>query len=146
MRQPIEALEKPFLGVEDWGFVMHGAPGTFSVEYERKAMPDFGALEYAYQSLALPPMDWTGPGIPVHSQGVAVTQPSQAYHIQSLPQYDLWLSAGAYYNQPLTDDKGNFIVEEPGHEIPPSVYRNQPATHVIDAQFWENNPFPDRRI
>lgn len=136
---------KPELGATDFG-LYDGAHEPFHIAYERKRMPDFGALEYAYIGLALPPQPVMGAGVGVSKQGVNITQPEQAYVLQSVPTNTLWLMAGAMYNQPLTDDAGNFIEQVPNIGTPPSVFRNVPTTHWVDAEMWNNNPFPDRRL
>jgi len=141
----IEATRKPELGTQDFGF-REGPPEPFHIVYERKRMPDYGALEYAYIGLALPPQPIMGAGVAVSHQGVNITQPEQAYVTQNVTANTLWLSAGAMYNQQLTDDAGNFIEEIPNVGTPPSVFRNVVATHWVDAEMWANNPFPDRRL
>jgi len=145
MKTGDEATHKPEFGSNDFGF-HRGPPEPFHVAYERKRMPDFGALEYAYMGLQLRPDAICGAGAGVRLQGVNITQPEQAYVVQGVPENTLWLSAGAMYNQPLTDDAGNFVEQATGFGIPPSVYRNVPATHWIDNEVATNNPFPDRRI
>lgn len=141
--QGIDAVHKPQI---TQGFGLYGGPPEpFHIAYERKRMPDFGALEYAYIGLALPDQPIMGAGVAVAHQGVNITQAEQAYVLQSVPTNTLWLSAGAMYNQPLTED-GNFIEQVPNVGTPPSVFRNVPATHWVDAELWNNNPFPDRRL
>jgi hypothetical protein len=136
---------KPHLSPEALGFKTAFVE-PFSIQYERKQMPDFGALEYAYTGLAEPFYPALGTGIPFRRMPVEPYQPPQAYVLQGVTQVGLWLEAGAMYNQPLTDENGLPIEYVPAGGIPDAVSRNVPAQLPTDKSYLANTPFPDTRI
>lgn len=103
-------------------------PGTFHIVYERKAQPDFGALEYAYESLALPPMPPMGAGVgwsrPMVEAYPRTDQLSVAHTVlpAGIPQ-----TAGFIYGQPMIDANGAPAIEDMAFVVPDSVLAiNQP--------------------
>jgi hypothetical protein len=138
-------VDKPHLDPATLGFKTAFVE-PYSVQYERKQMPDFGALEYAYTGLAEPFYPALGTGIPFERKPIDPYQPAQAYVLQGVPQVGLWLEAGAMYNQPLTDENGYPIEDVPSQGVPPMVRRNIPASHWSQGEMETNTAFPDRRV
>lgn len=138
--------KKPELGPNNFGFVETGFVEPFHIVYERKQMPDFGALEYAYESLALPPMPPVGAGTAVARLPIQPMQPPQAYSVLSVVTNGIWLEGGAYYNQPLVDENGNPIPMVPAEPFPLATKNGLPGQTLIDQAFVQNNPHPFRRL
>lgn len=137
--------DKPHLDPEKLGFKTSFSE-PFSIQYERRAMPDFGALEYAYTGLAEPFYPALGTGVPFGRKPIDPYQPAQAYQFQGVPTVGLWLEAGYMYNQALTDPQGTpFDYAAPG-ALPPQVAMNQPVDRFSEDTVVMNAAYPDRRL
>lgn len=103
-------------------------PGTFHIVYERKAQPDFGALEYAYESLALPPMPPMGPGVGWVSPMVeAYPRKPQSYVAETVLPAGIPQTAGFVYGQPMIGENGAPVIEDMLFVMPDSMLAiNQP--------------------
>ncbi len=99
--------KKPLIIPDNVGFDEN--EGTFSIVYERKAQPDFGALEYALESLALPPMPVLGAGTGyVRTMVDSYPATRQLVATQNVVTAGVPLVAGYVYGQPLLDVDGNY--------------------------------------
>lgn len=76
------------------------APSLFGLVWERKRQPSPGAMQYAYESLALAPTTPIGAGVAVR-RPLAVDQGEQLYVGQSVPVQGIPTVAGTVVTQPL---------------------------------------------
>lgn len=103
-------------------------PSTFSIIYERKRQPDFGALEYAYEGLALPPQPPMGPGVGwIMPMVEAYPRKDQLYVGKTVIPAGIPQTAGFVYGQPMINADGQFAYEDMAYVLPDSVLAfNQP--------------------
>lgn len=94
-------------------------PGTYHIVYERKRQPDFGALEYAFESLALPPMPPVGPGVGwIRSMTDVFQRSDQSYVNDAVFTVGIPQTAGFIYGQPMTDQNGAPAIEDAAYVLP----------------------------
>lgn len=103
-------------------------PNTFAIIYERKRQPDFGALEYAYESLALPPQAPLGAGTGwLRSMTDVFARSDQLYQQKTVVPAGIAQNAGMIYGQPMVDSNGQWAVEMPAYVLPDKMLAiNQP--------------------
>lgn len=103
-------------------------PGTFHIVYERKRQPDFGALEYAYESYALPPFAPLGAGTGwVRPMVEAYPRKDQAYVAQTVLPAGMPQTAGFIYGQPMVNDQGGAAIEDLAFVVPDRMLANNAA-------------------
>lgn len=124
--------KKPLIIPDNVGFDEN--EGTFSIVYERKAQPDFGALEYALESLALPPMPVLGAGTGfVHLMVDSYPATKQLVATQNVVAAGVPLVAGYIYGVPLLDVDGQYYNTDVGDLIIPdktlALSYNAPFAH-----------------
>jgi hypothetical protein len=128
----LRGKKKPLIIPDNVGFDEN--EGTFSIVYERKAQPDFGALEYALESLALPPMPVLGAGTGyVRTMVDSYPGTRQLVATQNVVAAGVPLVAGFIYGQPLLDVDGQYYNNDVGELVIPdkvlAASYNAPFVH-----------------
>jgi len=123
-------MAKPLLVKGNVGF--DERPNTFHIVYERKPQPDFGALEYAYESLALPPFPPMGPGVGwIRSMTDIFQRSDQSYIAQTVLPAGIPQTAGFIYGQPMIETDGSLSLEAMQYVMPDKMFAiNQPFKSV----------------
>lgn len=126
--------KKRKLLIPDNGYSFDENDGTFEIVYERKPQPDFGALEYARESLGLPPFAPLGAGTGFLRLMVEpYVRAPQLVATQNVVTAGVPLVAGYVYGQPLLDVDGAYIEQNWGDTtLPDKVLAgsyNAPFSH-----------------
>lgn len=127
MAWPFAPKRKPVQGPPN----VNERAGSFHIVYERKRMPDPGAQNYAYESLALLQFAPSGPSVAACQQ-IEPTE-GQLYFAQGWRVAGIPTIAGQIITQPLYDP------DAPGS----GFTRAMPTGYASAMQ--PNNPFPDNR-
>lgn len=111
----------------------------FKMAWERKPLPGPGAMNYAYESLALPPQSAIS-GAVAQRNFLAVVKPN-IYKFQDVLLNGIPMVAGQTILQPLYDPESGYVNGAPIGAMP-RVGMNVPVQ--FPEPISTNNPFPDR--